>query len=565
MAAVGRNRSLYVLLALVLALVAGCTTSSDAGEGQTATGATTAASTDAAEPPSTQPPTTSEPEVPTGPTLRVNLGPDPVTLDPDQAVDPSSLNVLSAIFDPLLRLGPDGTLVPELADRWAWSNEGLTLTLHMRSDGVWTNGDPVTAADFEYSWKRALQPQRESANAPQLFGIVGAEAYNACDAEKQDCAALREEVAVDAVDDVTLEVRFTRRQPWFLYRLADPAFLPVHEPTVREFRGRWSSPENIVTNGPFRLVGRARGASLTLERWDEWRRAADVQVAVIEASLIPDPAAGLAAFENGELDACLDGQCLPEADGERVRALPEYSAVPALEGVYAGVRLDGVPDPDQRRATALALGRNAIVGEVMPWELPASSLTPAGMPGFDVIETNFVKPVSRAGKAERLQQSAVDPVTRMRLTYPAFDDALAEVIQGQLAVKLGLDVRLKERAPDTRAAPGDLYLFRIQADVADAIAFLGLWTCDGELNLSGFCDPEYDSLVDDARQEEDDAARYELYAKLEALLTSKTGAFPLIPIAWGTIETLAAAGIEGLEPNALGLYDFTVVTVPATQ
>ena len=111
---------------------------------------------------------------------------------------------------------------------------------------------------------------------------------------------------------------------------------------------------------------------------------------------------------------------------------------------------------------------------------------------------------------------------------------------------------------------GDLYLLRIRADVADAIAFLGLWTCDGELNRSGFCSPEYDALVDESRLEEDDGARYDLYAQLEAALTSKDGAFPLIPIAWGTIGTLAAEGVEGLVPNSLGLYDFAAVTMPAS-
>lgn len=564
MAAPGRYRSFFLAFVVAAALLAGCTTSSS-GEGQGESTEAATGSEDGTTGAATTPPPSTEPEVPEGPALRVNLGPEPTSLDPDQAVDPAAMNVVAAIFDPLVRLSPDGSLVPALAQRWKWTNEGLTLTFRLRSDGVWTNGDPVTAADFEYSWKRALSPQRESANAAQLLGIVGAEAYNACDAENQDCAALREAVAIDAVDDVTLEVRLTRRQPWFVYRVADPTFLPVHEPTVREFRGRWANPANIVTNGPFRLAARAQGTSLTLERWDQWRDADAVQLAVVEASVLPDADAGLAAFEGGELDACLSSQCVPEADAQRVGSLPAYTASPALEGFYLGVRMDRVTDADQRKAIALALGRTALVNEALPAQAPASSLTPAGMPGFNVIETNFVKPKSRAGKAERLQQSAEDPLSRLRLTYPAGEDAIAEAIQGQLAVKLGLDVRLREHPADSRAVTnGDLYLLRIRADVADAIAFLGLWTCDGALNRSGFCSSEYDALVDASRLEEDDGARYDLYAQLEAALTSKNGAFPLIPIAWGMIGTLAVEGVEGLEPNSLGLYDFAAVTMPAS-
>jgi len=564
MAAPGRHRSLLGILAIALlaGLVAGCTKGGPSAQTATTTTPTTAATTQAETEP---PPTTTEPPPPAGPTLRVNLGLEPATLEPDRATDPAARNIVEAIFDPLVRIDPSGELVPEVAKSWEFTNDGLTVTFHLRPDAVWTNGDPVTAADFEYSWKRALAPERESANAVQLFGITGAEAYHDCDPQKDDCRLLRDKVGVAAIDDRTLEVHLARRQPWFVYRVADPAFLPVNEPAVKAHPKRWFEPANIVSNGPFRLTAWDHGTSLTLEKWDQWRAAGTVSVAVIKASMIADPAAGLAAFEGGDLDACLDSECLPETELPRLLDSPEYESSPALEGTYIGVRLDAVPDPDQRQALALALDRKSLVADVTPTARAAVSLTPAGMPGFDEIKTNFVRPKARTGKADRLEKSAENPVKRLRLTYPTGEDALAEAIQGQLAVKLGIDVKLKERPSGTPGKNADLYLFRIRADVADAIAFLGLFTCDGSLNSTGFCDKTYDAQVETARKTVDDKARFGIYGHLEAMLTSKNGVFPLIPVVWSTIGTLHASSVQGLEPNPLGLYDFTAVTLTGTQ
>ena len=551
-------------LAGAAVLLAGCSTgggSSEAGPTTAATGTTAETTT----PTPTQPPTTTEPEVPAGPTLRVNLGLEPATLEPDRATDPAARNVLEAILEPLVRLDPSGALVPELAKRWEFTNDGLTVTFHLRPGGVWTNGDPVTAADYEYSWKRALAPERASANASQFFGIVGAEAYHDCDPKEEDCRTLRENVGVEALDDVTLEVRLSRRQPWFVYRVADPAFLAVHEPTVRQYPKRWYQPANIVTNGPYTLAAWDHNTSITLQKWDQWRRAGSVSVAVIQGSMIADPTAGLAAFEGGDLDACIDSQCLPDTEIARLVSSTEYQSSPALEGAYMGVRLDRVTDLDQRKAIALALDRKSIVADVLPRERPATSLTPAGMPGFDEIRTNYVRPKARTGKADRLEQAAESPVKKLRLTYPTGEDALAEAIQGQLAVQLGLDVKLKERPPTSPGKNADLYLFRIRADIADAIAFLGLFTCDGSLNQSGFCDEAYDAQIDDARKAVDDDARFGIYGNLEAMLTSKNGAFPLIPLTWSTTGTLRTTAVDGLEPNALGLYDFATVSVSGAQ
>ena len=113
-----------------------------------------------------------------GNTITVNWSTEPPSLDPGLATDTTSANILQNIMDPLVKLGSDLKPVPSLAQSWTESDGGKTVTFKLRSDGRWTNGDPVTANDFEYSWKRTLSPELAADYAYQFFGIVGAQEYN---------------------------------------------------------------------------------------------------------------------------------------------------------------------------------------------------------------------------------------------------------------------------------------------------------------------------------------------------------------------------------------------------
>ncbi|HJR94336.1 MAG TPA: ABC transporter substrate-binding protein, partial [Gaiellaceae bacterium] len=134
--------------------------------------------------------------------ITINWSSEPPSLDPGLATDTTSSNVLLNIMDPLVKLeGENLTPTPSLAE--SWTVDGTTVTFKLRSDGRWTTGDPVTAQDFEYSWKRTLSPELAADYAYQFSGIVGADEYNAC---KQNCDAMREKVGVTAVDNRTLRV-----------------------------------------------------------------------------------------------------------------------------------------------------------------------------------------------------------------------------------------------------------------------------------------------------------------------------------------------------------------------
>ena len=504
--------------------------------------------------------------------LRINLGAEPPTLDPGLAADVISANVLLNIMDPLIRLDDDLKAEPGLAESWDESEDGKTVTFHLRADGKWTNGERVTAHDFEYAWKRTIAPETAADYAYQFFGIEGAAAYNGCDAKKNDCSALRDKVGVRAVDDRTLQVTLVSPQPWFVEQVSHLSFLAVPRATVEKFGEKWTEPKNIVTNGPFRLTGWEHGSSLTLEKWQEWRDADSVKLERVEARMINDATTALQAFQADELDACLENSCIPPAEVERLKETDEYAAVPGLTTQYLGLNLKTIPDVNQRRALALALDRRSIVDNVTKAdETPASSFTPKGMPGFETIGQDFVSETADLARAKEHLSRAKDAKQSLTLFFasdgPGQQDIAVAVQSMWKDLGIATQIRGMEWAqyleflgpPPSKEL--DVYQIGWVADYVDDINFLELWLCESGNNLSNYCDPAYDKLIEQARRTQDDQARQAIYAQAEAMLTGPQGAFPFIPVYWGTFNTLRKTYVEGWEPNSLDLLDLTKVSI----
>src|SRR5688500_19235122 len=216
-------------------------------------------------------------------TITVNWGTEPPSLDPGLASDTTSANILVNIMDPLVKLDEDLNPVPSLAESFETSEDGLTVTFTLREDGKWTNGDPVTAEDYEWSWKRTISPELAADYAYQFYGIEGAQEYNGCES---NCAALADKVGVNAVDDRTLEVTLTSPQPWFIQQMAHHSFNAVHRPTVEQFGEKWTEAANIVTNGPFQLETWQHNSRIDLVKWDEWREADRVKLTRVNGRMI---------------------------------------------------------------------------------------------------------------------------------------------------------------------------------------------------------------------------------------------------------------------------------------
>ena len=254
--------------------------------------------------------------------ITVNWGTEPPSLDPGLAADTTSAAILFNIMESLVKLDEDLKPVPSAAESVETSEDGKTVTYVLRDDLKWTNGDPVTAEDYEYSWKRTVSPELAADYAYQFYGIVGAQEYNSCDPKKDECAALADKMGVNAVDEKTLEVKLTSAQPWFVQQSAHHSFIAVHRATVEQFGDKWTEPANIVTNGPFSLERWEHSAAIDIVKWDEWRDADDVKLTRVNGRMIEDGTTAVQAFEAGEVDVL---ETLPPDETARLKETPEYA------------------------------------------------------------------------------------------------------------------------------------------------------------------------------------------------------------------------------------------------
>jgi oligopeptide transport system substrate-binding protein len=502
--------------------------------------------------------------------MTIGWGAEPPSLDPGLATDVTSSNVLLNIMDPLVKLGDDLEPVPSLAESWDISEDGKTVTFHLRPDGKWTNGDPVTAEDFEWSWKRTISPELAADYAYQFYGIVGAADYNACE---KNCAALRDKVGIRAVDDRALEVQLTSAQPWFVQQVSHHSFLAVHRATVEEFGDRWTEPENIVSNGPFKLDSWEHSSTIDLVKNDQWRGAGDVSLTRVDGQIIVDGTTRVQAFEAGEVDA-LDAGGLPPDEIGRLKETPEYEVYPALGTYYYGFNMENIPDVHERRALSLAVDRRTIVDQIAQADqVPTTGFSPKGLPGFDTFNPNSPYTPENgdieAAKAELAQ--AANPKTDLTIFFndsPGHKE-IATAVQAEWA-ELGIKTSLKQQewaqfleflGPPPNSAV-DVFRSGWIGDYVDAINFLELWTCDSGNNSTHYCDEEYDSLVEQARSTQDDQERFGIYAQLEEMLMGQDGAVPVIPIYWYTYPNLENLSIkDSFSVNLLSQIDFTSVVV----
>ena len=503
--------------------------------------------------------------------LRMGWGAEPPSLDPGLATDTTSSNVLLAIMDPLVRLNPEtNEAEPSLAESWDISADGKDVTYHLRSDGKWTNGDPVVAGDFVYSWKRTLSPELAADYAYQLYGIVGAFEYNSC---TKKCEALADKVGVEAPDDSTLVVHLTSAQPWFIQQSAHHSFLAVHQATVEQFGDKWTEPGNIVTNGPFKLAKWEHEAEIDLVKNEDWRGAADVKLTSIPGKIVVDGTTRVQSFESGEIDA-LDGSGLPPDEIARLKDTPEYELYPSLGTYYYGVNIKNIPDIHERRALSLAMNRREIIDQIAQADqLVATGMSPKGISGFDQINPNspWTPEEADLDKAKDELSQAANPKKDINLFYnnaPGHKE-IATAVQAQWKL-LGITSTLKQQEwaqyleflgpPPNNAV--DVYRLGWIYDFPDAINGLELWTCDSGNNNTNYCDKDFDALVAQAKETPDDTARYAIYKQLEDKLFGQDGALPIMPIYWYTYPNLEKLSVKDtFFISSLDQIDFTKVEV----
>jgi oligopeptide transport system substrate-binding protein len=507
-----------------------------------------------------------------GGTLTMAFGSEPPSLDPGLATDTSSAFVVLNTNTPIVTLGPAPDLKPEPALAKSWTVSGSNVTLHLRNDVKWTNGRTVTANDVVYSWLRTISPQLGADYAYQFYGIKGAQEYNSCkpSASNQQCNSLKSKVGITAPDATTVKITLTSPQPWFMQQLSHTSFIPVNKEAVTKWGNKWTQPGHDVSDGPFTLTQWRHDAQVTLTKNPGYWNAKAVKLNKVVLKIITDGSTAEQAFNSGEVDVNETGW--PPSDTPRIKSTPAYQQFPSLGIYYYGFNVKNITDVNQRRAMSLAIDRNAIVTHItQTGQVPATNLTPAGMPGASTINKDkFVKTTSDMALAKTYMGKVKSPVKNITLVFnnaPGHKE-IATAIQANWK-ELGLNVTLKQQdwpqflkflgpPPDPSV---DVYRNGWIADFPDDINFLSIFQCGSGNNNTNWCSKPYDNLLKQATAEPNQQKRYELYQKAEAMLTGKNGQMPIAPIYWYTFAYQVAQNVHGWNTNPMDEIDLTKVSV----
>ena len=499
--------------------------------------------------------------------LRYALGSEPPSLDPGLATDTTSSSIINNIMDPLIKLGPAPTLKALPGAAQSWSVRGKTVTLNLRRNVRWTNGQPTTAGDYVWAWLRTISPELGADYAYQFYGIVGAEAYNGC---KANCGALRAKVGIKALGAYKLQIRLVSPQPWFIQQLSHTSFLPVHKGTVNRHGKNWTEPGNIVSNGPFRLSAWRHNASVTLVKNTKWRNAKSVRLNRIEMPVIVDQSTAVNAFEAGNIDAC--ESCVPSAQIPKWRKTRFFKTFTAIGTYYYGFNVKNIPDVNQRRAMAFATDRYQITKYItQSGQVPSRGFTPGSIAGGPTILKNATMP-ARANKARARQ--FMSRVRNPKRDIKLFMNNVRSHVNIATAVQamwkeLGLDVTLRVQewaqylqflGPPPNAEV-DVYRLGWIYDFPDAYNGFVLWISDSGNNNTNWKNSRYDSLVKKAERTPATAARHKIYQQLEDILTGPSGQLPIMPIYWYNFTALAKNHVKGFKIQPTHQIDFTKVSI----
>jgi oligopeptide transport system substrate-binding protein len=499
--------------------------------------------------------------------LRFAIGAEPPSLDPGLATDTTSANLIGNLMDPLVRLGPSPNLRPIPNAAASWKVRGANVTINLRRNVRWTNGQPTTAGDYVWSWLRTISPELGADYAYQFFGIKGAEAYNGC---KSNCGALRSKVAIKAAGKYTLRITLTSPQPWFIQQLSHTSFMPVHKATVQKHGKNWTEPGNIVTNGAFKLASWRHDSSITLVKNTKWRNAKSVKLSRIVQPIIVDGTTATNAFAAGNVDVSTTG--IPPADIPKWKKTRFFKVWTAIGTYYYGVNVKNISDVNQRRAMAHAMDRYQITKYIaQAGQVPSRGFTPRSISGGPTILKNATLP-SKANKAKarEFMSKARNPKRSIKLFMNNSPGhvKIGTAVQAMWK-ELGLDVTLRVQEwaqylqflgpPPNEDV--DVYRLGWIYDYPDAHNGFVLWLSDSGNNNTNWKNARYDSLVKQAERTQNTAKRTAIYQQLENILTGPQGQMPILPIYWYTYTALVKSHVKGFAIDPTNHWDFTKVSM----
>lgn len=468
--------------------------------------------------------------------LRLPLS-EPVTMDPAASTGFDEIAIFFNIYDGLTRVDQQsGEIVGAAAESWEWTDDLLEYTFHLKPDLQWSDGTPLTANDFVYSWRRVLDPNTLSEYVPAMFYLANGEEIANGEAEL-------DALGVEAVDDSTLKVTLADPLAFFPLIAATWTYMPVPQHIVEEFGGDWTNTGEMgVSNGPYVMESWTYDQSLVLVANPNYRSGDPVTIQRAEYRIFEDPSTqAYIAFENDELD-----YAAPEGpDLDRVLADPELAAellqfpLSNCNFIVCDTRGEFTGQVPFRQALYKAINRADLAGVVLRDQyLPAHTIVSPDIPGSLMDESPLSESVEEA--QQLLADAGIDPsAVSIEITYqnsPARVQTVSEYLQNTWQEVLGISVTLSpiESATytDWRAAREtqnfDVYTGSWGSDFADPSNWHNQnFTSSANHYRSHWMNEEYDSLAAQALTDPDPDERNALYQQAETILVEEA---PIIPL-----------------------------------
>ena len=479
--------------------------------------------------------------------LKVMLETPVMSLDPQQATDGTSFEVMANYTDGLTQMDDSGAAIAAVAESWETSDDGLTWTFHLRKDAKWSNGTPVTAKDFVFGWQRAVDPDVASEYAYMLSDI--GQVKNA--AEIIDGTKDKSELGVTAVDDNTLQVELNAPVSYFLSLMYFPTYYPVNEEFFNTCPDTYgTSPETTLSDGAFVLDSYEPAATeIHLTKNADYYDADKIKLAGIDYQVIQDSQQALLSYQSGDLDLTL----LNGDQVDQVKDDPAFKAVGAGYLWYVTPNISAVPElanDNIRKALTFAIDRTAICEDVLKdGSKPTYTAVPmdfaAGPDGsdFSADQTKFQDVCADdTAKAAEYWQKGLDELGITSLTLDMVVDAddapqkVATVLQEQWQTALpGLPINLtvepkKQRVQDLQDGNYQLGLTRWGPDYADPMTYLGMWTTGCSNNYGLWSSTEYDDIIAKCTTGElatDPEGRWSAMYDAEKIVMDQSVIFPL--------------------------------------
>lgn len=488
------------------------------------------------------------------------------SLDPTKQADTISGMWLGHLYEGLMTYDKTGKVVPGTAEKMVVSADKKTITFTIRKNAKWHDGKAVRAQDFEFAWKRLVDPTYASEYS---FIATVAALQNAEEiiAKKQPI----DKLGVKALDDHTLQVSLSRPVAFFDSLMAFQVFDPIRQDLVQKYGDKFATTaESIVGNGPFKLVAWQKEQSMRIEKADTYWNAGAIKLKAIESpSMVKDAQANFNNFRTGGID--LANVNTTELIKQPQKAKLKISAFPTgcLGYLELNTRAGRVfADEKLRKAMRIGLNRNEFIQKIIgvPGYLRAFGVVPDFMPGSKANSTYRREAPIQATDADvagakKLIQEALKASGKSDLpsfTILANDSSrvkkYAEYFQNSLSKLFGTQVKIetvpfKSRLQRTRDGQFDLAISGWCPDYRDPMTFMDLYTSKNENNTSGWSNAQFDSLIEKAANEGDLAARVKIFAEAEALMIDQA---PMIPTDQSATPYVTNTSLKGVRRAPFG-------------